>query len=94
MSTENKISEEQLLLLRSFTNYFNNAKAALGEASLAYEKAKESILTQVKNKDVEFKEFQKELQNAYGSVNISIDTGIYTPIESTNTNKEVIEDRR
>lgn len=94
MSTENKISEEQLILLKDFTNYFNNAKTALGEVALVYEKAKESILTQVRNKDVEFKEFQKELQNAYGSVNISIDTGIYTPIESKNINKEVIEDRR
>lgn len=81
MSKENKISEEHLVALKDFTNFFTNAKLALGEAALKYESAKESILSQTKAKDDEFVEFQKELQEAYGKVHISIDTGVYTPIE-------------
>lgn len=81
MSKENKISEEHSIALKDFTNFFTNAKLALGEAALKYESAKESILSQTKAKDDEFVEFQKELQAAYGKVHISIDTGVYTPVE-------------
>ena len=81
MSKENKISEEHLGTLKGFTNFFTNAKLALGEAALRYESDKESILSQTRAKDNEFTEFQKELQEAYGKVNISIDSGVYTPVE-------------
>jgi hypothetical protein len=96
MSQETKISEEHLVTLKDFTNFFTNAKLALGEAGLRYETAKDSIISQTKTKDGEFVEFQKELQEAYGRVHISIDTGIYTPVEEEETADyaEVIEDKR
>lgn len=81
MSKESKISEEHSIALKDFTNFFTNAKLALGEAALKYESAKESILSQTKAKEDEFVEFQKELQAAYGKVHISIETGGYTPVE-------------
>jgi hypothetical protein len=96
MSQETKISEEHLVTLKDFTNFFTNAKLALGEATLRYETAKDSIISQTKTKDEEFVEFQKELQESYGRVHISIDTGIYTPVEEEETADyaEVIEDKR
>lgn len=96
MSKENKISEEHLDALKGFTNFFTNAKMAFGEAALKYEGIKENIISQTKAKDEEFVEFQKELQAAYGRVHISIDTGIYTPVEEEEEQpveySEVIED--
>lgn len=81
MSEENKISEEHAVALKGFTNFFTNAKIALGEAAFRYESDKDSILSQTKAKDEEFTEFQKELQEAYGKVNINLESGIYTPVE-------------
>jgi hypothetical protein len=96
MSQETKISEEHLITLKDFTNFFTNAKLALGEAALRYETAKDSIISQTKTKDEEFVEFQKELQASYGRVHISIDTGVYTPVEEEETADyaEVIEDKK
>jgi hypothetical protein len=81
MSDQNKISEEHLVSLKEFTGFFTNAKTILGEVTLRYEADKESILSQVKAKNEAFVEFQKELETAYGKVNISIETGEYTEVE-------------
>lgn len=83
MSQENKISEEHSETLKTFTNFFTNAKLALGEVTLRFESDKENIISQTKAKDLEFVEFQKELQEAYGKVNINIETGAYLPIAET-----------
>jgi hypothetical protein len=88
MSKENKISEEHLATVKEFTNFFANAKLALGDATLRYETDKASILAQTKAKDEEFVAFQKDLEQAYGRVNISIETGEYTPVEEL----EVVKD--
>lgn len=88
MLEENKISEEHLVKLKEFTNFFTNAKLALGEAALKYESTKENILYQTKTKDDEFSEYQKVLQDAYGKVNINLETGAYTPVEEVIENKE------
>jgi hypothetical protein len=81
MSKENKISEEHLVTVKEFTNFFANAKLALGDATLRYETDKASILAQTKAKDEEFVNFQKTLEESYGRVNINIETGEYTPVE-------------
>ena len=88
MSQENKISEEHLVTVKEFTNFFANAKLALGDATLRYETDKTNILAQTKAKDEEFVSFQKVLEEAYGKVNISIETGEYTSIEETEVVKE------
>lgn len=81
MSDQNKISAEHLATLQELTGFFTNAKTILGEVTLRYEADKESILSQVKAKNETFVEFQKELETAYGKVNISIETGEYTEVE-------------
>lgn len=88
MSQENKISEEHLVTVKEFTNFFANAKLALGDATLRYETDKTNILAQTKAKDEEFVSFQKVLEESYGKVNISIETGEYTSIEETEVEKE------
>jgi|688.fasta_scaffold516315_2 hypothetical protein len=88
MSKENKISEEHLVTVKEFTNFFANAKLALGDATLRYETDKTSILSQTKAKDEEFVSFQKTLEESYGRVNINIETGEYTPVEEKVTKGE------
>ena len=73
MSQENKISEEHLVTVKEFTNFFANAKLALGDATLRYETDKTNILAQTKAKDEEF---------------VSFETGEYTSIEETEVVKE------
>jgi len=77
-----KITEEQLVKLQEFRNFFASANAALGEATIAYEGHKNNILKQVSEKESEFVMLKEALRDEYGDVNIDITTGEYSKVEA------------
>lgn len=77
MSKPKKISEEQLQKLQEFVKVMNNAQAELG----GIEMKKHQLLHQVFSVQEDFNKFQKELEDEYGQVSISIEDGTLQPIE-------------
>lgn len=91
MKTVSKITDDQLTKLQEFRNFFTNVKMALGEATLAYESTKKRMLEQADQKDQEFEALRKELEEQYGKVNISIETGEYELLPETESVKPKLE---
>lgn len=77
MSTEKKLTEEQLTKLQSFVNAINQAQTELG----GMEVRKHQLLHQVSTAQEDFGAFQKELEDEYGKVSISIEDGSIKLIE-------------
>ncbi len=77
MSKTKKISKEQLQKLQEFVKVMNNAQAELG----GIEMKKHQLLHQVSSVQEDFGKFQKELEDEYGQVSISIEDGTLQPIE-------------
>ena len=77
MSKTKKISKEQLQKLQEFVKVMNNAQAELG----GIEMKKHQLLHQVSSVQEDFSNFQKELEDEYGQVSISIEDGTLQPIE-------------
>ena len=77
MSTEKKLTEEQLTKLQSFVNVINQAQTELG----GMEVRKHQLLHQVSTAQEDFGAFQKELEDEYGKVSINIEDGNMKPIE-------------
>jgi len=77
MSTEKKLTEEQLTKLQSFVNVINQAQGELG----GMEVRKHQLLHQVGKTQEDFAAFQQELEDEYGKVSISIEDGSLKPLE-------------
>jgi len=77
MSKAKKISEEQLQKLQEFVSVVNKAQNELG----GIEMQKHSLLHQIAAVQEDFGQFQKDLEEEYGKVSISIEDGSLKPIE-------------
>jgi truncated hemoglobin YjbI len=77
MQKVEKISEEQLQKLQEFVGVINKAQNELG----GIEMQKHSLLHQIAAVQEDFSKFQKELEDEYGKVSISIEDGSLKPIE-------------
>jgi truncated hemoglobin YjbI len=77
MEKVEKISEEQLQKLQEFVGVINKAQNELG----GIEMQKHSLLHQIAAVQEDFSKFQKELEDEYGKVSISIENGSLKPIE-------------
>ena len=77
MSKAKKISEEQLQKLQEFISVVNKAQNELG----GIEMQKHSLLHQIAAVQEDFGKFQKELEDEYGKVSISIEDGSLKPLE-------------
>ena len=77
MEKVEKISEEQLQKLQEFVGVINKAQNELG----GIEMQKHSLLHQIAAVQEDFSKFQKELEEEYGKVSISIEDGSLKPIE-------------
>jgi len=77
MSKAEKISEEQLQKLQEFVSVVNKAQNELG----GIEMQKHSLLHQIAAVQEDFGQFQKDLEEEYGKVSISIEDGSLKPIE-------------
>jgi len=77
MEKVEKISEEQLQKLQEFVGVINKAQNELG----GIEMQKHSLLHQIAAVREDFSKFQKELEEEYGKVSISIEDGSLKPIE-------------
>ena len=81
MSTENKITEEQLQNLQQKVGTIQNLQAQIG----GLEAQKHIALHQLLATQEELQKFQVELEDAYGKVSINIQDGTYQPIEEEET---------
>jgi len=88
MSTEKKLTEEQLAKLQGFVNAINQAQTELG----GMEVRKHQLLHQVSTVQEDFGAFQKELEDEYGKVSISIEDGSIKPIEEEETDESNSQD--
>jgi truncated hemoglobin YjbI len=77
MSKVQKISEEQLKKLQEFVSVINKGQSELG----GVEMQKHSLLHQIAAVQEDFGQFQKDLEEEYGKVSISIEDGSLKPIE-------------
>jgi len=77
MEKVEKISEEQLQKLQEFVGVINKAQNELG----GIEMQKHSLLHQIAAVQEDFSKFQKELEDEYGKVSISIEDGSLKPLE-------------
>lgn len=76
MSTEKKITEEQLQKLQQSVGAIQNMQAQLG----GIEMQKHGLLHQVAAAQEELQKFQVELEDMYGKVSINIQDGTYEEI--------------
>jgi truncated hemoglobin YjbI len=77
MEKVEKILEEQLQILQEFLGVINEAQNKLG----GIEMQKHSLLHQIAAVQEDFSKFQKELEEEYGKVSISIEDGSLKAIE-------------
>ena len=77
MSTEKKITEEQLSKLQGFVNALNQAQAQLGQIEIQ----KHQLLHQITGAQEDFSTFQKELEDEYGKVSINVEDGTLKEIK-------------
>jgi exonuclease VII small subunit len=73
---ENKITEEQLKTLQQHVGKINQAQLQLGQAV----STKFDIIAALPSLRKELQEFQKELEEDYGKVNVNIQDGTYEDI--------------
>lgn len=76
MSTENKITEEQLKELQEKVGLLQNLQAQIG----GVETQKHMLLHQFANGQEELQKVQVALEDQYGKVSINIQDGTYEPI--------------
>lgn len=76
MSTENKITEEQLKSLQEKVGVIQNLQAQIG----GIEMQKHMVLHQVAAAQEDLQKLQVELEDTYGKVSINIQDGTYEPI--------------
>lgn len=87
MSTEKKLTEEQLTKLQNFVGAINQAQAQLGQIEIQ----KHQLLHQIVGTQEDFSAFQKELEDEYGKVSINVEDGTLQEIEE-DTNESNSQD--
>tara|TARA_R100000935_G_scaffold3274_1_gene8490 strand:+ start:345 stop:602 length:258 start_codon:yes stop_codon:yes gene_type:complete len=76
---ENKITKEELEKLQAIITKTNGFKLSLGDVEIQ----KHRILHEIATIETgELKELQDELEEAYGKVNVNIQDGVITEIET------------
>ena len=73
-----KIKKEQLTKITQQLEVLNNATRDIG----LLETRKHQLLHNVAGINEDINAFKKELEDEYGSININLEDGSYTPIES------------
>jgi len=85
MSNDTKITEEQLQKLQGFVQTLNQAQMQLGQLEVE----KHALLHQTAEIQAQLQAFQKELEEEYGKVSVSIQDGTYVAIpEKDESDKE------
>ncbi|MBC8306174.1 MAG: hypothetical protein H8E55_61740 [Pelagibacterales bacterium] len=79
-----KIKEEQLETIRKQQQDLSNILNQIGYL----EAQKHGTLHQFGEKNKEIEEFKRELEEEYGAINISVETGEYTVIEKEEKKEE------
>jgi len=79
-----KIKDEQLTKLQALVNQINQAQLELGQVE--YRKFDLVAIMPKLRKDLD--EFQKELEEEYGNVNVNIQDGTITPVEDGANKKD------
>lgn len=74
-----KITEEQLEKLTTQQRELGTLLTNIG----ILESQKHGLLHQIADVNKEVEDFKEELQNEYGSVNINLADGTYTPVEES-----------
>jgi hypothetical protein len=74
-----KLSEEELENIRELQAKLQNVVMNLGSAELA----KQTIVKEHSNLNNEWKTFTADLEKKYGQVNVSLEDGTLTPLESS-----------
>lgn len=80
-----KIKEEQLKVIQDQQKELNNLFTEIGYI----ETQKHNMLHRISTISQAVDEFKKELEAEYGSVNINVNTGEYTPIEKEEEKTEL-----
>lgn len=88
MSTEKKVTEEQLTKLQNFVGAINQSQIELGRMEMQ----KHQLLHQVASAQEEFSTFQKSLEDEYGKVSINVEDGTMKPIEEEVEDESNTED--
>lgn len=81
-----KVTEQELEELRKANSTFNTLKLKLAEVEIETKRLsvfKESVFQELEDASSEFKELEKSLVEAYGNVNVNLNTGDITE-EATN----------
>lgn len=78
MSKEEKITEDELLRLQEFVGNLNQVQMELGKLELQKSQAVNTFAEMQKGMG----EFQKELEEVYGQVNINVQDGTISVVEA------------
>lgn len=78
MSKEEKITEDELLKLQEFVGNLNQVQMELGKLELQKSQAVNAFAEVQKG----MSEFQKELEEVYGQVNINVQDGAISVVEA------------
>lgn len=76
MEIKNKITEEQLKLVKDSQAELNNVLVSIG----ALESQKHSLLHQLATLNENVENIKKELEKEYGAISINLEDGSYEPI--------------
>ena len=79
-----EIKKDQLKKIQGFQKDLNKLLNEVG----FLEAQKTSVLSKFHEVNKETEEFKKELEEEYGSININLEDGTYTPIEKEEDKKE------
>ena len=78
------ITEDQLKKIQDFQKELNKFLNEVG----FLEAQKTAVLSKFHEVNKETEDFKKELEEEYGSININLEDGTYTPIEKEEDKKE------
>jgi len=78
------ITEDQLKKIQDFQKELNKLLNEVG----FLEAQKTAVLSKFHEVNKETEDFKKELEEEYGSININLEDGTYTPIEKEEDKKE------
>jgi len=78
------ITEDQLKKIQDFQKDLNKLLNEVG----FLEAQKTAVLSKFHEVNKETEDFKKELEEEYGSININLEDGTYTPIEKEEDKKE------
>lgn len=73
-----KITEQELEDLKRVNSEFNSLKGKIADAEIEIKKLsvfKEDVFSKLETVSIDFKEQEKKLLDAYGNVNINLQTG-------------------